>query len=106
MRRRYSQRYGPNIGPNRTFAGETSDRPHVGLCACCMELASRDVHMASGLVSMLRVSRIWFRLSWLASVLMALASAAGVFVPTVYAKETPSWRAQAVGQDMINLALV
>jgi hypothetical protein len=55
---------------------------------------------------MVSVSRTWIRLSWLVSVLMALASAAGVFVPAVYAKETPSWAAQAVGQDLVNLALV
>jgi hypothetical protein len=62
--------------------------------------------MAPGLASMMNVSRIWIRLSWPASVLMALASAAGVLAPAVYAKETSSWGAQAVGQDITNLALV
>lgn len=55
---------------------------------------------------MVSVSRTWICLSWLVSVLMALASAAGVFVPAVYAKETASWAGQAVGQDVVNLALV
>jgi len=52
---------------------------------------------------MVRVSRTWIRLSWLASALMALASAAGVFVPAVYAKETASWASQGAGQDVVNL---
>jgi len=38
--------------------------------------------------------------------LMALASAAGVFVPAVYANETPSWAAQGTGQDVVNLVIV
>jgi hypothetical protein len=37
---------------------------------------------------------------------MALASAAGVFVPAVYAKETTSWAAQGAGQDVVNLFIV
>lgn len=40
----------------------------------------------------------------LASVaLMAAASAAGVFLPDVYARETASWAAQGIGQDAVNL---
>ena len=38
--------------------------------------------------------------------LMAVASAAGVFVDSVYAKESASWAAQGVGQDIVNLILV
>src|SRR3954469_4178386 len=52
---------------------------------------------------MVSVSRTWIGLSWLASLLMALASAAGLFVPAVYAKETASWGAQGAGQDLVNL---
>jgi hypothetical protein len=55
---------------------------------------------------MVSISRTWVRLSWLVSVLMALASAAGVLVPAVYAKETASWAAQAAGQDLVNVTVV
>jgi hypothetical protein len=54
---------------------------------------------------MVRISRKWLRLSLVASGLMAIASAAGVFVPPVYAKETPSWAAQGAGQDLVNLLI-
>ena len=54
----------------------------------------------------MKVSRTWLRLSSLASMLMALASAAGLFVPAVYANETPSWAAQGRGQDVVNLVIV
>lgn len=52
---------------------------------------------------MVNVSRTWIRLSWLASALMALASAAGLFVPAVYARESASWAAQGSGQDLVSL---
>jgi hypothetical protein len=55
---------------------------------------------------MVRVSRTWLRLSLVASILMAFASATGVFVPAVYAKETTSWAAQGAGQDLVNLLIV
>jgi hypothetical protein len=54
---------------------------------------------------MVSVSRTWIRLSWLVSALMALASAAGVFTSSVYAKETASWAAQGAGQDLVNLLI-
>lgn len=34
---------------------------------------------------------------------MALASAAGLFIPLVYAKESASWAAQGAGQDVVNI---
>ena len=37
--------------------------------------------------------------------MMALAAAAGVFVPTVYANETGSWAAQGAGQDLVTLLI-
>jgi len=55
---------------------------------------------------MVSVSRTWIRLSWLVSALMALASAAGLVVPAVYAKETASWAAQGAGQDLVNVLIV
>jgi hypothetical protein len=54
---------------------------------------------------MVSISRTWIRLSWLVSALMALASAAGLFVPAVYAKETVSWAAQGAGQDLVNTVI-
>lgn len=36
---------------------------------------------------------------------MALASAAGLFVPAVYAKESASWAAQGIAQDLVNLVV-
>ena len=38
--------------------------------------------------------------------LMGAASTAGIFLPFVYAKETPSWAAQGIGQDVVNLCLI
>src|SRR3990172_3256670 len=37
---------------------------------------------------------------------MAVTSAAGIFVESVYAKESAAWAAQGVGQDIVNLILV
>lgn len=54
---------------------------------------------------MVSVSKTWIGLSWLVSALMALASAAGLVVPAVYAKETASWAAQGVAQDFVNLLI-
>lgn len=45
-------------------------------------------------------------LSLAATVLMAVASAGGIFLRKTYAQETASWAAQAVGQDMANLFVV
>jgi hypothetical protein len=50
------------------------------------------------------------RISWLLSIaaacLMAVSSAAGIYWPDVYVRETPSWAAQGVGQDIVNLFVV
>ncbi len=37
---------------------------------------------------------------------MAAASAAGLFLPGTYARETPSWATQGIGQDAANLFVV
>src|SRR5262245_44773179 len=52
------------------------------------------------------VRRIWLALSLAAAFLMAVASAAGIYCPDVYARETPSWAAQGTGQDIVNLFVV
>jgi hypothetical protein len=49
------------------------------------------------------MQRTWIFLSLAAAILMAAASAAGIFLPTTYARETPSWATQGVGQDIANL---
>ncbi len=51
-------------------------------------------------------NRIWIFLSLAAAVLMAVASAAGVFLPTTYAHETASWATQGIGQDIANLFFI
>ena len=48
----------------------------------------------------------WIWLAAASVILMAGASAAGIFLPFVYAKETPSWAAQGMGQDVVNLLVV
>jgi hypothetical protein len=52
------------------------------------------------------IKRVWIWLTLLAAVLMAGSSAAGVFLPGTYARETASWAAQGVGQDIANLFFV
>src|SRR5262245_461030 len=52
------------------------------------------------------VRRIWLALSIAAAFLMAVSSAAGICWPDVYARETPSWAAQGIGQDLVNLFIV
>jgi hypothetical protein len=52
------------------------------------------------------VGGLWIALSLAAAVLMAVASAAGLYVPEIYAKETASWAAQGLGQDIVNLLIV
>lgn len=40
------------------------------------------------------------------ALLLAAASLGGIFMPSVYAKETANWAAQGIGQDWANLLLV
>jgi hypothetical protein len=49
---------------------------------------------------------VWIALSIPIAVAVAIASAAGAFVPATYLKETPSWSAQGVGQDFMNLFVI
>jgi hypothetical protein len=39
------------------------------------------------------------------ALLVALAAAAGIFDPAIYARETASWAAQGTGQDWVNLVV-
>jgi hypothetical protein len=52
------------------------------------------------------VNRIWLCLALSAAVLMAVASAAGVFLPSTYAREAATWATQGKGQDIANLFVV
>jgi hypothetical protein len=45
-------------------------------------------------------------LSYFLALTVALSSAGGAFLPETYAKETPSWATQGIGQDVVNLILV
>jgi hypothetical protein len=54
----------------------------------------------------MQLSRLSILLTFPIAFLVALASAAGIFLESVYAKETVSWAAQGVGQDVVNLVLV
>jgi len=45
----------------------------------------------------------WFALSAAAAALSAVASAAGLLAPSIYARETPLWAAQGAGQDAVTL---
>lgn len=40
------------------------------------------------------------------AVLLAIASIAGIWEPSIYAKETASWGAQGLGQDVVNLLVI
>ena len=51
------------------------------------------------------IPRVWVALSVAAAVATGISSAAGAF-GSAYARETPSWAAQGVGQDLVNLFIV
>lgn len=50
-------------------------------------------------------TRWWLALTVPISVMATAASVAGILVDRVYAHETPSWEAEAVGQDIANLVV-
>ncbi len=49
---------------------------------------------------------IVFALSILLAVLITIVSCLGLFLPAIYARETPNWQAQSAGQDIVNLFLI
>ncbi len=65
----------------------------------------RIAHSNEQMIDTMTVSKLWIRLSVLAGLLMALASGAGLFVGSTYAKETVNWATQGRGQDLVNLIL-
>jgi hypothetical protein len=56
-------------------------------------------------VSEIKIRPLWIWLSALSAGLVAAASAAGIFLKSVYGQETASWAAQGTGQDIVNLAV-
>jgi len=62
-----------------------------------------DARHRAGVIT---VRRRWIALSLASAFLMAVASIAGVYLPGTYAAETPSWAAQGVGQDIVNVLVV
>jgi hypothetical protein len=49
-------------------------------------------------------STLW--LSVIDALLVLLASASGLFLKSIYTRETPSWAVQGIGQDIVNLVAV
>lgn len=54
----------------------------------------------------MKISKIALRLSIIDAFLVLLASGAGIFLKSIYARETPSWAVQGIGQDIVNLVAV
>ncbi len=54
----------------------------------------------------MRISKTSMWLSVLVACLVLIASSAGLFLKSIYARETMSWAVQAVGQDIANLVAV
>jgi hypothetical protein len=50
-----------------------------------------------------KIRPLWIGLSVLVAALVAVASAAGIFLKGIYGQETASWAAQGIGQDFVNL---
>src|ERR1700738_3385591 len=54
----------------------------------------------------MKISKIALWLSVIDALLVLLASVSGIFLKSVYARETPSWAVQGIGQDIVNLVAV
>ncbi len=54
----------------------------------------------------MKISKIALWLSVIDALLVLLASASGILLKNIYARETPSWAAQGVSQDIVNLVAV
>jgi hypothetical protein len=54
----------------------------------------------------MKISKTVLWLSGIAALLTLLASIAGIVLKNTYAKETPSWAIQGIGQDIVNLVTV
>jgi hypothetical protein len=54
----------------------------------------------------MKISKTALWLSVIDALLVLIASASGIFLKSVYARETPSWAIEAIGQDIVNLVAV
>src|ERR1700694_805638 len=54
----------------------------------------------------MKISKTALWLSVIDALLVLLASASGIFLTSIYARETPSWAVQGIGQDIVNLVAV
>ncbi len=54
----------------------------------------------------MRISKTALCLSVIDALLVLTASASGIFLKSIYARETPSWALQGIGQDIVNLVAV
>jgi hypothetical protein len=54
----------------------------------------------------MKISKTALWLSVIDALLVLIASASGIFLKSIYARETPSWAVQAIGQDIVNLVAV
>ena len=54
----------------------------------------------------MRISKTSLWLSEIDALLVLIASVAGIFLKSIYARETPSGAVQAIGQDIVNLVAV
>lgn len=54
----------------------------------------------------MKIAKTPLLLSILVAFLVLIASAAGIFLKSIYARETPSWALQGIGQDLVNLVAV
>ena len=54
----------------------------------------------------MKISKTALWLSVLDALLVLLASASGILLKSIYARETPSWAVQGIGQDIVNLVAV
>ena len=51
----------------------------------------------------MKISKTALWLSAIDALLVLTASASGIFLKSIYARETPSWAVQGIGQDIVNL---
>jgi hypothetical protein len=54
----------------------------------------------------MNISKTVLWLSVLAALLVLLASVSGIFLTSIYARETPYWAVQGIGQDIVNIVAV
>lgn len=54
----------------------------------------------------MKISKTVLRLSVVDALLVLIASASGILLKSIYARETPSWALQAIAQDIVNLVAV